>query len=269
MQALLLVGHGSRHSADSSAPVYAHAERIRRRRVFDEVRTAFWKEAPFLGCALDLVESDDVFVVPMFLAEGYYTREVVPRELGIQGSLRQVPAIRGRNVGLTQRGSQRVRYCLPVGAHPRMEELVLQRAIQAGPLSRTEQGRATLVVVGHGTPRSAMSGSTVWDVTAHLRKRSAFGAVDCGFLDQAPRIADVVDRVHRAGSGDTVLVPYFMAEGWHTRDTVPRSLGLTGRCTHRNGRTLWYAPAVGTLPEVAELVVDLAAQARTRTPHGA
>lgn len=85
-RALLLVGHGSQLSADTSRPVREHAERIRRRALFDEVRVAFWKEEPYLRGALDLVESDDVFVVPFFLADGYYTREVVPRELGLEAT---------------------------------------------------------------------------------------------------------------------------------------------------------------------------------------
>ncbi|MGH7446345.1 MAG: CbiX/SirB N-terminal domain-containing protein, partial [Longimicrobiales bacterium] len=71
---LLLVGHGSAHDRYSSAPVYAHARRIRHRRLFDEVHVAFWKEPPFLCDALRLIDAADVFVVPMFLAEGYYTR---------------------------------------------------------------------------------------------------------------------------------------------------------------------------------------------------
>lgn len=248
MQALLLVGHGSRHTADASAPVYAHAERIRRLGIFDEVRTAFWKEDPLLRDALGRIESEDVFVVPIFLAEGYYTREVVPRELRLDGEL-------------TRRGSRCIRYCPPIGAHRGMDELVVRRALQVTPLPPTQRRWAALVIIGHGTDRSVRSGATVHEVTARLRKWSGFGIVECGFLDEAPRIETVV---RSACARQIVLVPFFVAEGWHTRETIPERLGLTGRRTYRHGRTLWYAPPVGTLPQAAELVVDLAREAGAR-----
>ena len=50
-----------------------------------KVRTAFWKEEPQLHYAFDLVESPEVFAVPVFMADGYFTDRVVPRELGLEG----------------------------------------------------------------------------------------------------------------------------------------------------------------------------------------
>ena len=55
MPALIVVGHGSHLSAESSAPVREHAERIREMGIFDEVLEAFWKEEPNLRDAVDLV----------------------------------------------------------------------------------------------------------------------------------------------------------------------------------------------------------------------
>ena len=66
MKALVIVGHGSHLNEDSSLPVYEHAARIRERydREFDEVVECFWKEEPSLRHVLDIVESEDVYVVP-------------------------------------------------------------------------------------------------------------------------------------------------------------------------------------------------------------
>lgn len=228
-KALLLVGHGSSFNRDSSAPVYQHAARIRDQRIFDEVHVAFWKERPWIRNALSRIESDDVHVVPMFMAEGYFTREVVPRELG---------------------ASRSVHLCLPVGTHPRMAQLVLKRAASL----RAEQHETALVVIGHGTDRSTTSSETVYRVTRELRERSEFQSVACGFLDQAPRIEEVVSR---SDAGNVVLVPFFIAEGYHTRETIPNVLSLDGERTERGGRVLWCTPAVGTMPEVAWAAVDL------------
>ena len=228
-RALLLVGHGSSLTRDASAPVYEHAARIRKRRHFDEVHVAFWKEPPWICDALGLIACDDVYVVPMFLAEGYFTRRVVPRELGPTRPAHLCPAL---------------------GAHPCMARLVAKRAASV-PVPRRQ---TALVVVGHGTERIATSSDTVRRVTRELRERSGFARVACGFLDEQPRIESVVNDIDAA---HVVLVPFFMGEGYHTRTTIPGVLGLEGARTTRGGRVLWYTKPVGTLPEVAMAAVTL------------
>src|SRR6267154_6548226 len=108
--ALILVGHGSSVNPDSSAPTFDHAAEIGRRGLFGEVYCAFWKEEPSLRQVLHMVDANDIYVVPNFISEGYFTRTVIPRELELDGPL-------------TQRGRQTIKYCDPVGNHPRMTEL--------------------------------------------------------------------------------------------------------------------------------------------------
>ena len=81
--ALLIVGHGSTVNPDSGAPSLAHAAAIRRRGVFAEVACVFWKEEPSLRDWPLLFDPAirDVYVVPNFISEGYFTRTVIPREL--------------------------------------------------------------------------------------------------------------------------------------------------------------------------------------------
>src|SRR5262249_23034232 len=86
--ALLIVAHGSTVNPDSSAPTLAHAAEIRRRKVFADVECAFWKEEPSLRDALFLFDPErihEVYVVPNFISEGYFTQTVVPRELELNG----------------------------------------------------------------------------------------------------------------------------------------------------------------------------------------
>jgi hypothetical protein len=80
--ALLIVGHGSTENPDSSTPYFDHADEIRRRKLFAEVHCCFWKEEPSMREALYMIDSDEVYVVPDFISEGYFTQEVIPRELG-------------------------------------------------------------------------------------------------------------------------------------------------------------------------------------------
>ena len=88
--ALLIVAHGSTVNPDSSAPTAAHAAEIRRRKVFAHVECAFWKEEPSLRDALFLFDPEsirEVYVVPNFISEGYFTQTVVPRELELNGRI--------------------------------------------------------------------------------------------------------------------------------------------------------------------------------------
>ena len=133
--ALVLLGHGSTLNADSSRPVREQAARMREAGLFAEVATGFWKEQPaFCGC-LRQVLSPRVFVVPMFISEGYFTEEVIPRELGMIDTS-------GRRVRHRRIGAQEFHYCRPVGTHASMTQLILERAREIvtrfpGPSGRT------------------------------------------------------------------------------------------------------------------------------------
>ena len=82
--ALILVGHGSTLNPDSSAPTHAHARTLRERGVFREVHSCFWKEEPSMREVFRMVESKTIYVVPVFISEGYFTQTVIPRELELE-----------------------------------------------------------------------------------------------------------------------------------------------------------------------------------------
>src|SRR5829696_7264310 len=108
---LVLIGHGSTLNADSAAPTYQHADELRRRAIFGQVLEAFWKLEPFLPGVLRGVAARRVFVVPLFISEGYFTEEVIPRELGFSK-----PGETGFS-RVQVRGAQTLYYCGPVGTH--------------------------------------------------------------------------------------------------------------------------------------------------------
>jgi sirohydrochlorin cobaltochelatase len=256
---LLLVGHGSAHGPESAAPVHDHARTIRARGLFDDVQVAFYKQEPELAGALERLWTDRVVIVPVFMAGGYYTRTVIPRALGLSGGTGAFSSVSGKALARAETKpllQNRSRYTRPVGAHPRMAELVLKRACSAR-LTETERRRAALIVVGHGTERSRSSSATVQQVMQRVRATSDYASVTFGLLDEEPRIDAVVDG---AAAHTMVIVPYFLASGWHTRHTIPALLRLDGAHTRRATRRIWYTEPVGTLPEVAEVISDLAAR---------
>src|SRR2546423_4847569 len=123
--ALLIVGPGSTANPASSTPTLMHAATIRNRGIFADVACCFWKEEPSLRDALFFFrdpEIREVYVVPNFISEGYFTQTVIPRELELASRL------------TTRPGGQLWKYCEPVGNHPAVTELLLRRAREAAPL---------------------------------------------------------------------------------------------------------------------------------------
>ena len=141
--ALILVGHGSTLNPDSSAPTMDHAETIRQQGLFGEVVCAFWKEEPSMREILRMVDSPEVYVVPNFISEGYFTQQVIPRELGLDGKTTFLPPL------TTGGPERRVHYCDPVGIHASMTRLLLARAEEVAP--GVPRGGSALIIVGHGT----------------------------------------------------------------------------------------------------------------------
>src|SRR3569833_1568384 len=79
---LVLIGHGSTLNAESADPTYQHAEALQKHKIFTEVLEAFWKQEPAIAGVLRGAFTSRVFVVPVFISEGYFTERGIPRELG-------------------------------------------------------------------------------------------------------------------------------------------------------------------------------------------
>ena len=136
-----------------------------------------------------------------------------------------------------------------------MPDVILERTddLMRG---REVSGRTALVLLGHGTDLNKNSGGVIYLNAGRIRERGIYDLVEVGFLDQEPEIGGVVDGVE---AENVILIPVFIAEGWHTRETIPEDLGLTGEVTTRDDKTIYYGAPVGTHPSMANLI---AARAR-------
>lgn len=241
-RALVLAAHGSHLDANASVPIYAHADRLAAAGAFPEVRAAFWKEEPSLARAFDGLCADDVTVVPVFISDGYFVREVLPREMRLSGRLSDVDG-------------RRVRYTAPVGSHPALARVVLQRAWEAG-----ATGEEGLAVLGHGTPRHPSSEANVYLQAQFVEEYRVFPEVAAVFLEQEPNMRDAFALF---AAQTVVMVPLFVADGWHVGSSIPDELALSGCELRADGRRLRYAAAAGTHPAVADVILELAEEAAT------
>lgn len=237
MTALVLVGHGSHLNANSSAPLLALAAEMRRRGGFDEVRTGFWKEEPSLSRCLDGCSAEEIVVVPVFISHGYFTRTVIPREMRLSGPL-------------TERGGQQIAYTAPVGADPALAAVIVERAREVGATSRD-----AIAVLGHGTRRDSESERNIYAMAERVKATGEFAEAGAVFLDQEPNMRDLLALFN---TETVVVVPFFIADGWHVGQSIPADLALEGEETRRDGRTVRYSRPVGTHPAMADIVAAMA-----------
>ena len=268
MQSLVIVAHGSHLNPDSSAPTYAHADTIRAAGAFDEVRTGFWKEEPHFREVLRTVEGDDVYVVPLFVSEGYFTEQVIPRELRLDDwdvAAWDSDGLSADQATLVAEDIEReVHYCGPVGTHEAMTDVIVRRAESVTGDPDVGEG-VGLAVVGHGTERNENSAKAIEYHADRIRDRDRFDEVRALYMDEDPEVDDLPDFFE---SDDVVLVPLFIADGYHTQEDIPEDVGLCADYTDGydvptvvDDTRVWYAGAVGTEPLMADVVLERAADA--------
>lgn len=264
----MLVGHGSTLNADSAAPTHQHADELRRRGVFAQVVACFWKEEPSVSGVLRGVFAPRVFIVPLFISEGYFTEQVIPRELGFcRNGQVDFPRVQ-------RRGGQIVHYCGPVGTHPSMTEVLLARArsvVEKHPFPALPKPADTaLFIAGHGTGNNENSRKAIERQVDLIRARGVYSDVHPAFMEEEPRIGAVWELTQ---AKHLVMVPFFISDGLHSYEDIPVMLGepapvvqarlRAGQPTWRNpterhGRRLWYAPSIGNEPLMAEVILERA-----------
>ncbi len=264
--ALVLVGHGSTLNAESAAPTYQHADELRRRKIFAQVVECFWKQEPPICGVLRGVFAPRVFIVPLFISDGYFTEEVIPRELGLcaKGE-KEFPRTQ-------QRGNQILRYCGAVGTHDSMTAVLLARAkevVEKHPFPHAPRpDETTLFIAGHGTGNNENSRKAIERQVELIRATNLYAGVHSIFMEEDPRIADCYTI---AQTKNIVMVPFFISDGLHSYEDIPAMLGepmsivqeryKSGQPTWRNptekhDKRVWYSASIGNEPHVADVILE-------------
>jgi len=271
--ALLIVAHGSTVNPDSSVPTLAHAAEIRRREIFADVECAFWKEEPSLRDAIFLFDPElihEVHIVPNFISEGYFTQTVLPRELDLTGRITKRP------------NGQIWKYSEPVGNHPMMTELLLKRACEVAP--GVSPSETSLLIVAHGTDLNENSAVAAKREAEKIRALGKYQAVLNVYMEEPPLVAEWRKLTK---TRNVIVVPFFISDGLHSYEDIPRLLGIVATAGVDRGRSgsaslatahgeifrhnpyridnrsLFYAPSIGTDPGFADIIVEQALNAKS------
>jgi len=259
--ALVVLGHGTELNENSAVPVFQHASELRRRDIFREVREAFWKQEPQIKQVLAEISPPRIFIAPLFISEGYFASELIPRELGFSS----VPSTLNFQLSTWF-------YCRPVGSHDSMTWVVLSRAdevVKQFPFPRApKNSETTLFIAGHGTQKNENSRKPVERQAELIRAMKIYADVRAIFLEESPRIDECYSL---APTRNMIVVPFFISDGLHTQEDIPVLLGEAKRVveqriaagqpawrnpTEKNGKLVWYSSAVGTEPHIADVILE-------------
>ena len=242
---LLLLGHGSSKHPESSRSVRMHADLLSQRGCFDEVYVAFLKEEPFIQDALALIDAEKITIVPDFLAEGYFTRHVIPRLLDLKSQ------------------PDTVRYCDPVGMHPRVVKWI--EAAVNDMLGDWQPEDVTVLLAGHGSTKNAKSKETLLDHIKALREMTNFAQIHDLWLEEEPFVSQWKQVTAQK---KVIVLPFLLSDGQHGGWDIPEMIGLekgveVHGVTHEiDGVELRISPALGRSARFVEVIE---AQAKSNT----
>lgn len=262
---MVLIGHGSTVNANSAETVRTHAEALRASGIFGEVREIFWKETADFSAAAKAGSARRVFLVPMFISEGYFSEEKIPRALGYR------PEPNQKWERTIEKGGRKFVYCKPIGTHPAMTSVIVARAnevLERFPFPRRpKKTEVSLFIAGHGTEQNPMSRRSIDAQVEIIRNGGAFGQVEAVFIEEDPLVSQ---SAAMSKMRNIVVVPFFMAEGAHVAEDLPRMLGAPERIvkerlakgqsawrnpTERDDKRIWLAESAGTDPKIADVVL--------------
>jgi sirohydrochlorin ferrochelatase len=229
---LILLG---RQTARSDGTIETHAERLRQRGVAETVQVERYDETWSPAVDEDVVDEcddrtdEDVFVVPIIVAETNETRDVIPAFGEIIDS---------------------ATLCDPVGRSPAVTDAIAERAAE----QIRPHGETSLVLVGLGSSSMPHQRRTLEYHERRLRERTDYGEVTSAYLLQDP----TVECAHyNVTNEQTVVVPVFITPCAATEEVVAK-FGRDG---------VEHADSLGTHPRLTDAICAEVAKHRALEAH--
>lgn len=158
-----------------------------------------------------------------------------------------------------------------------MTELLLKRAHEVAP--DAAPGETSLLIVAHGTDLNENSAVAAKREAEKIRALGKYAAVLNVYMEEAPLVSDWRKLTK---TPNVVVVPFFISDGLHSYEDIPRLLGMVvdagvdrgppgstppatahGEIFRSNpykidNRSLFYAPSIGTDSGVADIIIEQA-----------
>ncbi|MCP4592415.1 MAG: hypothetical protein GY842_16910 [bacterium] len=251
MSTLILAAYGSSSSGCISEKLRSCAVELGALGRFEEVTTAFHRGTPSFCDVLAGLSAGEVIIVPLLTSAGHTYQDIMPREMGLSGSV-------------TRREGQTIRVTSVLGEHPRVTqaigELARQALVDHGPLPEA----TSLVLVGHGTGYNPDSAAATMHHVQLLQRDENFTETIAVFLNQPPR----VEQAFALTSAPTlVVIPNLLGGSLHVTRDIPARLSVPmvnqtypPPPAQVHGRRVILTRSPYEVLPLAEVVLDLVAQ---------
>jgi len=176
-----------------------------------------------LSATLTALGAGPVLVYPHFMSDGWFVSTRLPARLA-------------------EAGRPDADVLPPFGLDPAVPALCLARARAGAEAAGADPAATTLLLAAHGSPSDPRAGAVARRVAGTIAAADVFGRVTCGFVDEAPRLADAARLPAPA-----VCLPFFAARNGHVLIDLPEAFAEAGF----PGPTL---PPIGTDADVPGLI---------------
>lgn len=233
--ALLLVGHGVRGPC-APAAISPHKDliyRLRETGQFDEIRWGYLTCAPYVEDVIASFDTETVYILPMLMCDGYFSRNSIPERLALAGIVSQ------RDNG------QKIVQCLPVGLSKMMSDIMVSHMLNYCEENKLKPSDASVVIIGHGSSKDDASRMAVSMQAEHINHLNKFKEIHPAYLEEAPNLPTVLKDM----KGPVLVMGYFANCGTHSTNDVTLLM-------RESDADAVYLGPVGTLPDVMDVVID-------------
>lgn len=226
--AVVLAAHGDRGGQAPNTKLISHRDNLANMGGFRAVTAGVLKGDPTLEEAVNSALSTgarEIVVYPMFMADGYFNKTVLPQRLGALKPL------------------ESFRILPPLGVDARLPAFILDHALTTAKQHRVNPITTRLLIVGHGSQLGPASSISTHTITSFIAQKGIFSCVETAFLEEAEFLEDALQRCPSL----TIVLGFFSGDGMHAGDDVPEMISKTG------GHAI-YAGSIGSLPELAAFI---------------
>jgi len=227
----------------------------------------FLAEKPFADDILNTLKAPRIYVVPNMAANGFLTREKLPRVLRLTGPISD---------RMTPHGRQQVILTEPAGTHPLIPRLMAENVQAALKNLTLSQEDTALVVIGHGSSKSHANAEQTEKVAAALPGSGLDLPIVTAFLAEEPNILNWRQQPAVRAAKTVLFAPFLIADGFHATLDIPLAIGFDpGDAAFKSARsqgcpahidkdkqTLIYLAPVGESPKMVDIFLARIEQAR-------
>jgi len=225
--ALLIAAHGARGADGNDEGTFRIARALAARSLTSDVAVGFIRGEPSIKDALGGMTAPNIVVYPLFVANGYFTRDRLAQLLEEANG-------EGRKVDVMP----------PLGLDPGLPDLVAAFATDAADRRGFAPRACDVVLLAHGSKKNPASRKSTEQMARALEIDNRFRSVQAAFLEEPPSLHTAVAGIQ----GPIIVVGMFSGEGLHGAKDAPRLVSELRR------DDVAFAGVIGSAAGVEDLI---------------